>query len=84
MRSAGGYLYSFDLGGMRQEADTITCFHCGTVVPVKGKLDDVGGLCRLCMKPICAACLDKGCTPFEKKLEAAEDRDRTLRAYGFW
>ena len=84
MRNAGGYLFSFDPTGIRQEIDTITCNHCGNVVPIKDKLDNIGGMCRLCMKPVCAGCIENGCTPFEKKLEQAEDRDRMLRSYGCW
>jgi hypothetical protein len=81
---AGGYAFSFDAGGVRQESDTFTCFHCNHVVIVKPNcnLDDLGGMCRNCMKMICSSCLDLGCTPFEKKLEQIEARDRTLRSYG--
>lgn len=66
------------------ETDTFTCFHCNTVVHVAAKMDpaNLGGLCKQCMKMICPRCLDKGCTPFEKKLEAMEKRDIALRSYG--
>lgn len=86
MRNAGGYAYSFDVGGIRQEVDTFTCFHCNRIVIVKPKCDpaDLGGMCRLCEKMICPACVDLGkCDPMEKKLERAEAKDRALRSYGF-
>lgn len=81
----GGYLYSFDPDGVRQEADTFSCHHCNRIVIVKPKCDpdDLGGMCRLCMKMICPSCVDLGqCAPFEKKLEAIEAHDRALRSYG--
>lgn len=81
----GGYAFSFDAGGIRQEADTFTCAHCNKVVIVKPKCDpcDLGGMCRLCDKMICPACVDLGhCDPLEKKLERAEARYRALRSYG--
>lgn len=83
MFRAGGYSYSFDPTGMCQECDTFTCFHCNTIVkvPTKSKPEDIGGLCKICMKMICPSCVDQGCTPFEKKIEALEARDRTLRSY---
>ncbi len=75
MRNPGGYLHSFDPGGIRQESDTFTCFHCGKIVIVKPKCDpaELGGFCRLCTKMICPSCVDKGsCDPFEKKLDREE------------
>lgn len=84
MRNAGGYLFSFDVDGIRQETDTFTCAHCNKMVIVKPKCDpdDLGGMCRLCMKMVCPTCVDLGCTPFEKRLEAIEKRDRARRSYG--
>jgi hypothetical protein len=84
MFKPGGYAFSFDPVGTRQEMDTATCFHCNTVVHIKPFMDpaDMGGLCKQCMKFICPSCVGGGCTPFEKKLEAVEVRDRALRSYG--
>jgi hypothetical protein len=79
MRNPGGYAFSFDPGGIRQEADSFTCFHCNRVIMVKPKCDptELGGMCRLCMKMICPECVDKGsCDPFEKKLERSEKEYR--------
>lgn len=84
MRNPGGYAYIFDESGIRKERDTATCFHCNRVVHIRPKMDpaDMGGLCKLCMKFICPKCVGFGCTPFEKKLEAWESRDRAIRSYG--
>lgn len=83
MLKPGGYAFSFDERGVRQECDTFTCAHCNRVVHVYPhcKPDDLGGQCRLCDKPVCPKCVDLGCTPFEKKLEQVEARDRALRSY---
>jgi hypothetical protein len=86
MRNPGGYAFSFDPIGVRQEADTFTCNHCNRVVVVKPKCDpaDLGGMCRLCMKMICPDCVNIGsCDPMEKKLERIEASDRARRSYGF-
>lgn len=66
------------------EADSFTCAHCQHVTLVPPRMDaaDMGGLCRLCMKPICKHCLGKGCTPWEKQLEITEARYHALRSYG--
>lgn len=66
------------------EADVFTCHHCNHVVHVKpGAIpDELGSMCRSCMKMVCPACAPKGCTPWEKQLEAWEARDRALRSYG--
>jgi hypothetical protein len=99
MRSPGGYacvadpspgLIKLDDPAARsepaqQEYDTFSCGHCGNVrhVRVKERPEDIGGLCKQCMKLICPACVDTGrCDPLEKKLERMEKRDRALRSYG--
>lgn len=63
---------------------TFACCHCNriTVVEQGAKADDCGGFCRLCMKPTCKTCADKGCTPFESKLERMEARERMLASMG--
>jgi len=71
----GGYCYSFDPGGVRQEADTMTCNHCNRVVIIHKKVDDCGGHCRLCDKFICSECVDANhCVPFMAKVEQEEER----------
>lgn len=66
------------------EADTFTCCHCNRVVHVKPRSnpDDFGSMCRNCMKMVCKVCADRGCVPFEKKLEIMESRDRMLKSMG--
>jgi hypothetical protein len=66
------------------EADTFTCYHCQRIVhvPVKGKAEDIGGQCKLCMGLICPRCVGKGCTPWEKQMEIQEAREDALRSYG--
>lgn len=66
------------------ERDSFTCVHCNRVVHVKPRasMDEFGSMCRNCMKMVCPHCADGPCVPFEKKLEAAEARDRALRSYG--
>ena len=61
------------------EIDTFRCEHCHrhVHVPVKGDPYDIGGFCRQCMEPICPKCVEKGtCTPWERKMEEAEARQR--------
>jgi hypothetical protein len=85
MRKPGGYAISYGLWGDKHEWDTFTCCHCNVVVKVMPKCnpDDLGGMCRLCMKMVCPKCVDTGiCDPIEKKLERLEARDRALRSYG--
>lgn len=68
-----------------RECDTMTCAHCNRVTHIKPTMrpEDMGGFCRMCMKPICVKCTDEGsCTPFEKRLEEIEERDRIRRSYG--
>jgi hypothetical protein len=66
------------------ESDTFTCCHCNRIIHVKpfAPMDDFGSMCRNCMRMVCPTCADGPCVPFEKRLEAAEKRDRALRSYG--
>ena len=63
---------------------TTTCAHCNhvTVIPYRAKPEQCGGFCRLCMKTTCLLCADKGCTPFERRLDQQEARARSLRSMG--
>lgn len=81
MRNPGGYAIKVDPFGT-VERDSFTCCHCNSIVFVKPKCDpaEMGGFCRMCMKPVCKNCADKACTPFEKKLEAMERSDRLMKA----
>ena len=69
----------------QNEFDTMACGHCNRIIHVQARQrpEDIGGLCKQCMRPICPQCVDHGgCDPLEKKLERWEDRERTLRSYG--
>lgn len=63
---------------------TLSCCHCNRVVIIEqgARAEDCGGFCRCCMKPTCSTCADKGCTPFERRLEQYEARYRMLRSMG--
>ena len=61
------------------EIDTFTCGHCCRITHVKPRCDpaDLGGLCKQCMELVCPRCYGKRvCTPFLKKVEEAEARQR--------
>ena len=69
------------------EYDTFTCGHCGAVkhVRVKERPEDLGGLCKSCMKLICPSCVNDGrCTPLIKRIEEMEEKDFRRREYGVW
>lgn len=65
------------------EIDTVSCGHCGRVIHIKPRMDpaDMGGLCKQCMKFECPSCVGKGCTPLEKKIEEAEQRNYLRNQY---
>lgn len=85
MRNPLGYGILCTEDGQIQEHDTFTCFHCNSIVVVKPlmKPEDLGGMCKVCMKLTCPACTSVGsCTPWEKQMEQIEARDRFLRQCG--
>ena len=48
-----------------------------------GWTEEAGAFCRVCMRPVCLACHAQGrCTPWERRLEASEARDRLRRSVG--
>lgn len=84
MRNPQGYAVITDPQFGIKECDTYTCNHCNCVkhVKPKEKPEDIGGLCRCCMKLICSECVSIGvCDPFMKKLEREEARYHALRSY---
>jgi hypothetical protein len=83
MRRPGGYAIVTEPGAADVERDTFTCAHCNCVVFVAPRQDPstMGGFCRMCMAHLCGPCADAGrCSPFEKKLDAMERRDRLIRS----
>lgn len=86
MHRPGGYLSGHGPEGLVCEADTFSCGHCNRVVQVgaRERAADLGGFCKCCTHLICGPCVDDGrCTPLEKRLQAMERRQDTLRSYGF-
>lgn len=65
------------------EYDTLACAHCGGHWHIiKGTpVDQTGGFCRMCYKPVCPKCAGGDCRPFEKWLEAEEKKDYIKRQY---
>jgi hypothetical protein len=79
--------------GEIMHCQTFTCSHCNAIVNVVPGADgpdrqnDGSGLCLICMGLTCKRCQlaqSKGapCTPWQKKLEQMEARDRATRSYG--
>jgi hypothetical protein len=66
------------------EVDIYGCVHCSRLVHVKpGAIpEQLGSVCRHCMKMVCPTCAPGPCVPWLKKLDIAEARDRALRSYG--
>lgn len=67
------------------EYETQTCGHCNRVYCIKSNdpkaTPDLGGHCRICDHSVCGNCADHGgCTPFLKRLEQQEARNRFLQA----
>lgn len=85
MRNPGGYAIIVDPDGPNREYDTTTCFHCSRVTHITPKMppDQMGGLCRLCMKMICPKCVAIGtCDPWEEQMKRAEASYHARRSYG--
>lgn len=85
MRKPGGYGIITEADGSIVEHDTFTCCHCQRVtrVPPKAPPDQFGDFCRNCMRMVCVQCAGKPCTPFQKKLDEANERAYVLKTYGF-
>ena len=78
-----GYATITGPGGVSEESDTATCAHCNAVWVVRStnkQKEELGGWCRMCSRPVCPLCADKGCSPFLEKLARVEARDRMLRS----
>lgn len=96
-RPVTGYATIVDPDAPLFERDTTTCGHCQRVIFVKPGTaqttylifdrvswtwkEELGAFCRVCMRPICLPCCDRGrCLPWERQLEASEARDRLRRS----
>jgi hypothetical protein len=60
-----------------EEHDTFQCAHCNTTVFVKPA--EPSPWCACCDRQWCGQPQCRECTPFMKKIEAAEARDRQRR-----
>ena len=90
-----GYATIVEPDQRTKEFDTVGCGHCQRVIFVKpGTAATVyliprlnqpwgehpGAFCRICIRAVCLKCHSIGsCTPFERRLERAEARDRFVR-----
>lgn len=84
MRAAQGYACITDPGN-KTEYDTFSCGHCNAIRHIKPRqrAEDLGGLCKCCMKLICGPCVDRSvCDPLEEQLRRMEAKHDTLRSYG--
>jgi hypothetical protein len=93
-----GYAFILDPDQPMQEWDTCQCGHCQRIIFTKPNSastvyllplavgrwkEEPGAFCRVCMRPVCLPCHDQGrCIPWEKMIEAAEDRERFRRSVG--
>jgi len=64
--------------------DTMTCGHCNRLTHIKPKMrpEDMGGLCKVCMRLICSHCVGAACDVIEQKLERWEASQAARRSYG--
>lgn len=82
MSQSKGYAILNDPDNKNREFDTLTCNHCQRIILLEpGKVPE-GGWCFQCSKMVCNNCVDKGCTPWEKKMEQMEAKQRMLRSVG--
>jgi hypothetical protein len=63
-----------------QEADTLQCCHCNAHYVVRPGSGKRRGWCALCAGTTCGKPACVPCIPFERKLDAQEARERSLRS----
>lgn len=64
--------------------DTMTCGHCNGLTHIKPRMrpEDIGGLCKVCMRLVCPQCVGAVCEVIEQKLERWEASQAARRSYG--
>jgi len=82
--AGAGYYMNDDRcsGGVKTEADVLTCSHCQKIIMKKPKPDGSISMhlnfCGCCAEMVCATCKEKsikeGCQPFMKLIEEAATR----------
>ena len=82
MRNPQGYSIITGPAPGAGEMDTFTCGHCNRVKFVKSmeRAEDMGGLCKVCMRLICENCLGFSCDPIEEKLKRWEAKEQFLKS----
>ena len=69
-------------GGKLEEYDTVSCKHCQTVIKVVRRQRE-GAWCMTCAGPVCFKCAEtEECTPFMKKIERWQRRQKFYRNLG--
>ncbi len=65
------------------EYDTMTCGHCSALTHIRPRMrpEDMGGLCKVCMRLICRRCVGAACEVIERKLERWEASAAARRSY---
>lgn len=68
-------------GKLIAEYHSSTCAHCQriTTFPTQRSIMEYVDICRHCMKLICLECYGKGCTPWIKRIEQAEEKAERSR-----
>lgn len=74
-RPSGEYTVSRE-GWVIAEGQTLSCCHCGLVFAVQPGSGNQRGWCFRCAGPTCGGKGCQSCTPFERRLEAMEQRQR--------
>lgn len=74
-RPSGEFVETRD-GRVLAEGQTLSCSHCGAHWQVKPGSGRKRGFCSKCMAPTCGSKNCDTCIPFEKQLEAMEQRRR--------
>lgn len=83
-RKPQGYARISAPDGNVEELHTRVCGHCQKIDHIKPKQDpaSIGGLCYVCMRLICPACVGKGCDEIQRKLDRWEASHHARRSYG--
>lgn len=80
MLRPGGYLLITDPERPTVERDTYTCCHCNRIVVVRPGSGTKRGWCFRCDAAHCGGFRCWTCVPFERRMEAMENRARLWRA----
>lgn len=70
-----------EIGNLTENYGSV-CAHCQrlTMMTSQREVSEKTDLCRQCMRLVCLHCAGKGCTPWEKQMEAQEHRGRFRQA----